>query len=80
MKLNYAILCYKNLPDDEMLVKHVCAYENLPDDEDAASLQAELAVDPEFGMIGDTDYEIIVLERAKMPDMFDYLKIPKSLP
>lgn len=79
MKLNYAILCYTHLPGEEMYIKHVCAYEEMPSNEDAASLQAELAIDPEFGMIGDSDYEIIIIERSKMPDMFEYLKIPKNV-
>lgn len=79
MKLNFAILCYRDLPEDDMEIKHVCAYEHLPSSEDAASLQAELAIDPEFGMIGDSDYSIIVLERSKSPEMFDYLKIPEEL-
>ena len=63
MKINYAIICYKELDGDNIQVKHKCLYENKPEDVDIFSLQQELDTDEEFGMVGDDDYEMMLIDR-----------------
>ena len=64
MKLNYAIICYKQLDEDRIQVKHSCLYENKPTQVDFDSLQMELATDKEFNMIGDDDYEMALIDKT----------------
>jgi hypothetical protein len=82
MKLNYAIVCYKDNEDGEtMEIKHTCCYENEPNDEDVKSLVKELAEDEEFGMIGDSDYRMVLLDRSvsEESDLMDSLDIPHEI-
>ena len=72
MKLNWVIICYKET-DSGVNILHICAYENKPKEIDWNSLREELAIDEEFGRIGDTDYEMILINREDGPWWFDYL-------
>ena len=80
MKLNYAIICYKQLDDDNIHVMHSCLYENEPQEIDIDSLQQELYTDKEFGMIGDVegvDYEMIMIKKTN--PMWEELELPNEI-
>ena len=64
MKVNYAVVFAKIVSGDEMKIKHICVYENEPDQSDIDLLASELAVDEEFGMVGDMDYKIYKFDRS----------------
>jgi hypothetical protein len=64
MKVNYAVVFAKVVSGDEMKIKHICVYENEPDQSDIDLLASELAVDEEFGMVGDMDYKIYKFDRS----------------
>lgn len=79
MKLNYLVLCYKDLDGENWEIKHKCIYETMPTEQSLTHLMMELATDPEFGMIGDDDYEIQVFDRSLSTYWFDVLEIPEEL-
>lgn len=65
MKLNFVVLCVKDNNDGSMNIKHICCYESFPTEDSINDLHRELAEDESFGMIGDTDYETLILDRNK---------------
>lgn len=79
MKINYAVICFKQLDEDRIRLKHKCLYEEEPTDMDLAELVRELETDPSFDMIGDDDYEMIVLTRELDSEMMDKLNIPQEI-
>lgn len=79
MKLNYALICYKELGGDDIQVKHKCCYENRPNEDDIKSLVEELAIDGEFGMVGDDDYKIKLISRVEQPELMKLFDIPEEL-
>lgn len=79
MKINYAVICFKELDTNHMKLKHKCLYEEEPDDMDLAMLVKELETDPSFDMIGDDDYEMIVLSRERDAEFMDQLDIPEEI-
>lgn len=79
MKLNYAIICYKQIDEDHIEVKHKCCYEQEPRESDIESLKEELATDEDFEMIGDTDYEVRVINRWDDYELMDLFEIPIEL-
>ncbi len=65
--------------ENKVLVKHVCGWEGAPTGEDVDNLIKELAEDPNFGMVGDTDYVMHHLERTEETEhIFEQLNIPKE--
>lgn len=79
MKINFAIVCYKMRDDKNAEVKHICCYETEPSMLDVNRLKEELATDEEFGMVGDEDYEMTLLDRSTEPDQFEELGIPAEI-
>ena len=76
MKINYALVCYKQIDDDNIQLKHTCCYENEPKQSDVDSLYEELATDEEFGMVGDDDFEMWLINRNDQPHLFETFGIP----
>lgn len=60
----YAIICYKRLDAENIETKHKCLYMHKPDEDTILGLQHELATDEEFGMVGDDDYEMILISKV----------------
>ena len=79
IKINWAILCYRDNPDDTMTVVHACGYENEPTQETADGLREELETDPEFGLIGE-EYEMMKINREEGYKYFEMLGIPDEFP
>jgi hypothetical protein len=82
MKLNYAIVCYKDNDDDQtMEIKHICCYENEPSETDVESLVKELREEEAFGLVGDDDYSMMLLDRSdeKEAEMMEKLDIPLEI-
>ena len=79
MKVNYAIVFADVVDGNEMKIKHICVYENEPDQSDIDLLASELAVDEEFGMVGDTDYKIYKFDRSN-PDHNEFMSVELGLP
>ena len=79
MKVNYAIVFAKVVSGDEMKIKHICAYQNEPDQSDIDLLASELAVEEEFGMVGDTDYKIYKFDRS-VPEHIEFMRGELELP
>lgn len=79
MKINYAIICYKKLDETHAEIKHKCLYENEPQQVDFDSLQEELATDEELGMVGDDDYEMMLINRYDHPNNMKLFKIPDEI-
>lgn len=79
MKINFAVICYKMVDDQNANVKHICCYETEPSAADIDSLVSELENDPEFGMVGDHDYDISVISRSVEPEIFETLQIPEEM-
>lgn len=80
MKLNYAIICYKQLDEDNINVLHSCLYENEPSEVDIDSLQQELYTDEEFGLVGDVvdvDYEMILIDKNN--PFWEELELPNEI-
>ena len=65
MKVNYALVLGKLVEGDQSItIKHTCVYENKPENKDIQQLLDELATDEYFGMVGDKDFEIYLLDRS----------------
>ena len=79
MKINYALVCYKQVDDDHIHKKHMCCYEKEPGQIDIDSLYDELATDEEFGMVGDTDFEMLLINREENQDLFELFNIPEEI-
>ena len=79
MKINYAVICFKEIDENLIEVKHKCLYENKPSEERLDDLMRELNEDEEFGMIGDDDYEMVVLDYNEHPEMFESFDIPTEI-
>ena len=78
MEIKYATLATKQ-EENKVLVKHICVWEDAPTQEDVDDLIKELAEEPNFGMVGDTDYEMHHLERTEENEhIFEQLNIPKE--
>ena len=91
MKLNYLLVFCKfpegstskdfmeGKPISGLIIKHATAYEEAPNTEDVKSLITELETDEEFGMIGDKDFEIMMVSRDDFEQLFDQLGLPEEL-
>lgn len=79
MKVNYAVVFADVVSGNEMKIKHICTYENEPDQSDIDLLASELAVEEEFGMVGDTDYKIYKFDRSN-PDHNEFMSVELGLP
>lgn len=79
MKVNYAVIFAKIVSGDEMKIKHICVYENEPDQTDIDLLASELAVEEEFGMVGDMDYKIYKFDRSN-PEHNEFMSVELGLP
>jgi hypothetical protein len=79
MKVNYAIVFADVVGGNEMKIKHICAYENEPDQSDIDLLASELAVEEEFGMVGDMDYKIYKFDRSN-PEHNEFMSVELELP
>lgn len=79
MEIKYATLAVKQEDENKVLVKHICVWEGAPTGDDVDNLIKELAEDPNFGMVGDTDYVMHHLERTEETEhIFEQLNIPKE--
>jgi hypothetical protein len=79
MKVNYAVIFAKIVSGDEMKIKHICVYENEPEQVDIDLLASELAVEEEFGMVGDTDYKIYKFDRS-IEEHNEFMSVELELP
>jgi hypothetical protein len=79
MKVNYAVVFADVVNGDEMKIKHICVYENEPDQSDIDLLASELAVDEEFGMVGDMDYKIYKFDRS-IEEHNEFMSVELELP
>lgn len=79
MKVNYAVVFADVVNGNEMKVKHICVYENEPEQVDIDLLASELAVDEEFGMVGDMDYKIYKFDRNNS-DHAEFMDVELDLP
>ena len=79
MKVNYAIVFADVVDGNEMKIKHICVYENEPDQSDIDLLASELAVDEEFGMVGDMDYKIYKFDRS-IEEHNEFMSVELELP
>lgn len=67
------------MEDETYDVLHTCCYENQPTEIEVEDLKRELATDPEFLMIGVSEYEIGVMSRMDNPEWFEALGIPEEI-
>ena len=72
MKINWAILCYRDNEDGSMNILHACCYEERPTQKIADSLREELS-----GMI-DEEYEMLLIDRENGFKYFEELGIPET--
>jgi hypothetical protein len=79
MKVNYAIVFADVVDGNEMKIKHICVYENEPEQVDIDLLASELAVEEEFGMVGDTDYKIYKFDRS-IEEHSEFMRVELELP
>lgn len=79
MKVNYAVVFADVVDGNEMKIKHICVYQNEPDQSDIDTLVSELAVEEEFGMVGDTDYKIYKFDRSN-PEHNEFMSAELELP
>ena len=79
MKVNYAVVFAKVVSGDEMKIKHICVYQNEPEQVDIDLLASELAVEEEFGMVGDMDYKINKFDRSN-PEHNEFMSVELELP
>ena len=79
MKVNYAVVFADVVNGNEMKIKHICVYENEPDQTDIDLLASELAVEEEFGMVGDTDYKIYKFDRS-IEEHNEFMSVELGLP
>lgn len=79
MKVNYAVVFADVVSGNEMKIKHICVYQNEPDQTDIDLLASELAVEEEFGMVGDTDYKIYKFDRSN-PEHAEFMSVELGLP
>jgi hypothetical protein len=79
MKVNYAVVFAKVVSGDEMKIKHICVYQNEPEQVDIDLLASELAVEEEFGMVGDMDYKIYKFDRSN-PEHNEFMSVELELP
>jgi len=79
MKVNYAVVFADVVDGNEMKIKHICVYENEPDQSDIDLLASELAVEEEFGMVGDMDYKIYKFDRS-IEEHNEFMSVELELP
>jgi hypothetical protein len=79
MKVNYAVVFADVVNGNEMKIKHICVYENEPEQVDIDLLASELAVEEEFGMVGDTDYKIYKFDRS-IKEHNEFMSVELELP
>ena len=65
MEINYAIVAICHEASE---IVHFCGYEQPISENDFEVLEKELKTDPEFGLVGRTDYEL----REATPLLIDY--------
>ena len=80
MEVKYATIATKQEEENKVLVKHICVWESAPEEEDIKGLVKELWERPDWGMVGDDDYDLINLERSEENEhIFEQLNIPKEI-
>lgn len=80
MKVNYALVLGKLVEENQSInIKHTCVYENKPENKDIQQLLDELATDENFGMVGDKDFEIYLLDRS-VPEQAQVMDSVLELP
>jgi pimeloyl-CoA synthetase len=80
MEVKYATIATKGQEDGRVLVKHICVWEGAPEEDDIKNLVKELWERPEWGMVGDDDFDLVNLERSEENEhIFQQLNIPKEL-
>jgi hypothetical protein len=79
MKVNYAVVFADVVSGNEMKIKHICVYQNEPEQSDIDLLASELAVEEEFGMVGDTDYKIYKFDRS-IKEHNEFMSVELGLP
>ena len=79
MKVNYAVVFADVVSGNEMKIKHICVYQNEPEQVDIDLLASELAVEEEFGMVGDTNYKIYKFDRS-IAEHNEFMSVELGLP
>jgi hypothetical protein len=79
MKVNYAVVFADVVDGNEMKIKHICVYENEPEQVDIDLLASELAIEEEFGMVGDMDYKIYKFDRS-IEEHNEFMSVELELP
>ena len=80
MEVKYATIATKQEEENKVLVKHICVWESAPEEEDIKGLVKELWERPDWGMVGDDDYDLVNLERSEENEhIFEQLNIPKEI-
>jgi hypothetical protein len=80
MEVKYATIATKDQEDGRVLVKHICVWEGAPEEDDIKGLVKELWERPDWGMVGDDDYDLVNLERSEENEhIFEQLNIPKEI-
>jgi hypothetical protein len=80
MEVKYATIATKDQEDGRVLVKHICVWESAPGEDDVKGLVKELWERPDWGMVGDDDFDLVNLERSEENEhIFEQLNIPKEI-
>jgi hypothetical protein len=80
MEVKYATIATKDQEDGRVLVKHICVWESAPGEDDDKGLVKELWERPDWGMVGDDDFDLVNLERSEENEhIFEQLNIPKEI-
>jgi hypothetical protein len=80
MEVKYATIATKDQEDGRVLVKHICVWQDAPSEDDVKGLVKELWERPDWGMVGDDDFDLVNLERSEENEhIFEQLNIPKEI-
>ena len=80
MEIKYATIATKKEEENRVSVKHICVWEDAPEEDDISNLVKELWESPEWGMVGDDDYDLVNLVRSTENEhIFEQLNIPKEI-
>jgi hypothetical protein len=80
MEVKYATIATKDQEDGRVLVKHICVWQDAPNEDDVKGLVKELWERPDWGMVGDDDFDLVNLERSEENEhIFEQLNIPKEI-
>ena len=80
MKTNFMIIC-GNISEGNINVKYASLYETQPENNDVQILVEELATNEELGLVGDTDFNVYILDRSNEDHakMFDNMQVPLEI-